>query len=89
MRIRVIGIRRDRVEHFFFRRFLPALLARRDPEIIVRRRALWVEAERFRQFCDRIVVLALPVIDDPERRVGKFVLRRERHGLLQRQLGRF
>ena len=48
MRIRVIGVHGDRVEHFLFRGLLPALLARGDAEIIVRRRALWINAERGR-----------------------------------------
>ena len=88
MRIRVIGIRRDRVEHFLFRRLLPALLARGNAKIIMRRRALRIDPERFRQLRDRIVILALAIINNPERGMRKFILRRQRHRFLQRQLRR-
>src|ERR1700730_1214716 len=42
MRIGVIGISGDGFEYFFFRRFLPALLASSDAEIIVRCGALGI-----------------------------------------------
>ena len=48
MRIGVIRVDLDGSEHLFLRRFLPALLARSNAEIIVRRRALGIDRERFR-----------------------------------------
>ena len=89
MRIRVIGIHRDRVEHFLLRGLLPALLARGDAEIIMRRRALRIDPERFRQLGDRIVVFALAIINDPKRGVRKFILGRQGHRFFQGQLRRF
>ena len=48
VRVGVIGIIRDRFQHFFLGGFLPAFLTGGDPEIIVRNCALRVDRERFR-----------------------------------------
>ena len=45
--VRVIGIHRDRIEQFLLRGLLPALLARGDSEIIMRRGAPRIDSERF------------------------------------------
>ena len=74
MRVDVIGIGRDRFQHLFLGRFLPAFLARGDPEIIMRDEALRVDRQRLGQFGDRVIVLRLPVINDPERPCAKIHL---------------
>ena len=89
MGVRVIRVRRDRVEHFLFGGFLPALLARGDAEIIMRRRALRINAERGRQLRDRLVEFALPIIDDAQRGMRELVLGRQRDCFLEGQLRRF
>jgi len=74
MRIGVIGLGGDGFEYFFLRRFLPALLARGDTEIIVRRGTLGIDGKRLRQFGERVVEFCLPIINDAEGGVRKLVL---------------
>src|SRR6266446_9896759 len=64
MRIGVIGISGDGFEYFFFRRFLPALLARSDAEIIVCYGALGIDGKRLGQFGERGIEFGLPIIHD-------------------------
>src|SRR5256714_6682630 len=89
MRVGVIRIGRDRVEHLFLGRLRPAFLARGDAEIIVRCRTLGIDPQRRRELRNRFVEFALAIKNDAERGVREFILRRERDRLLQRQLGRF
>ena len=89
MGVGVIRIFLDRREHFFLGRFLPALLAGGDAEVVMRRRALWINRERLGQLGERVIKLALLVINNPERGMGELVLRREGDRFLQRQLGGF
>ena len=89
MRIRVIRIIRDGFEHFFFRRFLPAFLAGGDTKVIVRRRAFRIDRQCLGQFCEGVVELGLPIIDDAERGTGEFILRRDRDRFFQGQLRSF
>ena len=89
MSVGVIRIFLDRLEHLLLRRFLPAFLAGGDAEVIVRCRALWIDCERLGQLGERVVKFALLIIDDPERGMGEFVLRRDGDRFLERQLGGF
>ena len=89
MRVGVFGVVRDRLEHFFLGRFLPALLARGDSQVVVRRRAFRIDRERFGQLGKRVVKLALLVVDDPEGGVSKFIRGREGDRFLERELGGF
>ncbi len=89
MSVGVIGIVGDGFEYFSFRRFLPALLARSDAEIIVRGGALGIDRERLGQLGERVIEFGLPIIDDAEGGVGKLVPGSDGNGFLQRQLGGF
>ena len=88
MRIRVTRIVRNRLDHLFLGRFLPAFLARGDAEIIVRRRTLGIDRKRLGQLGQRIVEFALPIINDAQRRMRKLILRRDRDCFAQCHLRR-
>src|ERR1043166_1119577 len=89
MSVGVIRIVLDGFEYFSLGRFLPAFLTGGDPEIIMRGSALGIDRERFGQFRERVVEFGLPIVDDAEGGMGKFVSGGYRNGLLQRQLGGF
>ena len=89
MRVHIIRISRDRFEHFFFGRFLPAFLARGNTQIIMRDEALGINRERLGQLGHGLIEFRLPVIHDPEGAPGKFILGRKRDRFFQGQLGRF
>ena len=68
MRIRVIGIIGNGFKHFFFGRFLPALLTRSNPQVIVSGGALRVNRERPGQLGEGIIIFGLSIVNDPEGR---------------------
>ncbi len=89
MRVSIVRIFLNGFEQFFFGGFLPAFLTSGDAEVVVRRRALRIQAERFGQFRERAIKLCLPVVNNAERSVREFVVGRERDRFFQGQLGGF
>ena len=88
MGVGVVWIFVDRFEQLFLGGFLPTFLARSDSKIIVRGRAFRIDSERLRQFGQRAVEFGLSIINDAERSVREFVVRRQCHRLFQHQLRR-
>ena len=55
----------------------------------MRRRAPWIDSQRLGQLRDRIVILALAIINNPKRGVHKLILWRQRRRLFQSQFSCF
>jgi hypothetical protein len=67
--------------------FIPAFLAVRNAEIIVRGGILGIDGQSLGEFIDRLVVFALAVVNDAQRAMGEAVVWGNRDGLPEILLG--
>ena len=84
MRVRVVRIFRDGLQHLLFCLLLVAFLAGRNAEVIVRSGTVWIKLDRLSQFLQRIVEPRLTIMNNAERGEHKIVIRRDGQGFLQR-----